>query len=234
MKEPACVGIVAGSGICLDALLDHVTARRPFAEFPDLDACSVDGHEGCFVAGDCSGHKVVVQNGRFHFYEGLDYASVTKPIDVMKLLGVQKVILTNAVGGLVPDLAPGSLFAVKDLATWPFRHWPGAPKRIATDFVVPGCDAAGAYFWVPGPNYETPAEIRALRALGGHVVGMSAAPEVCRCRELGLPVAVVACVTNNCCAPERLTHDHVLETASDASARLVRLLRGFLETLESV
>jgi purine-nucleoside phosphorylase len=167
-------------------------------------------------------------------YEGHDYRAATSPVDALRALGADTVLFTNAVGGLADGLRPGDLVAVDRLAPFAppgrFRLWPDAPDSVPTDGLLPGCDRTGSYAFVLGPNYETPAEIAALRELGAAVVGMSTAPEVARCRELGLRALVVSCVTNHCSDPEPLTHAHVLEVAARASERLVALLDGWLRS----
>jgi purine-nucleoside phosphorylase len=226
----APIGVVAGSGIDLRALLDRIDDEQPFTAFPELAGGAVEGHDGRFVRGSCLDRSVVVQCGRLHFYEGLDYASVVQPIDALAGFGVGTVILTNAAGGLRPEMAPGDTLAVeRALPFTAYRCWQGQPQEIATDFQLAGCDHRGTYVWVHGPSYETRAEIAALQHLDGAAVGMSTFPELQRCRELGIRAAAVSCITNSCCTPQALSHDHVVETAQRASEKLVGILRGWIE-----
>ena len=222
------IGIVSGSGIDLRGLLDEAWSEQHFAERDNLAKGSVEGHACKFVRGKCANREVLLQCGRLHAYEGLDCAAVARPVDVLHAQGVRTVVLTNAVGGLRPEMAPGDLVAADAIKPWPLLRFP-LPESIAPDFVVPGCDFVGPYMWMPGPAYETRAEIAMLGRLGGAVVGMSAAPEVLRCQELGMRAAVISCVTNSCCRPQILTHEHVIETAQRASGKLVGLLRAAVE-----
>ncbi|MBI5091546.1 MAG: purine-nucleoside phosphorylase [Candidatus Hydrogenedentes bacterium] len=224
MSETDPVGIVAGSGVSLGPLLEIIEWKRGFGEFAGLPPSRVAGHEGSFARGVCRGRPLILQSGRLHFYEGWSYAQVTRTVDILRELGASTILFTNAAGGLTPDTAPGDLMTVDRILTWPCRGWPERPDELAPDIVIPGTRFRGTYIWVHGPNYETRAEIHAFQSLGAAAVGMSAAPELRRARELGIRSAVVSCITNNCCRPERLTHDHVLQTASQASARLITLI----------
>ena len=227
VATPFPIGIVSGSGIDLRGLLDEMTEEQRFAAVEGLGDGSVAGHACVFVHGRCADRDVVLQCGRLHAYEGLDYAAVTRPVDVLHAHGVRDVVLTNAVGGLRPEMAPGDWVAADAIRPWPYPAF-ALPGRIAPGFLLPGCDFVGPYMWMHGPTYETRAEIAMLQRLGGATVGMSAAPEVRRCHELGMRAAVVSCVTNSCCRPQVLTHDHVIRIAQRASAKLVALLREAL------
>jgi len=222
------LGIVCGSGIELAPLLDQVTEQQPFSDVFDLPVPALDGHARQFVFGYAQQTPIVLQQGRFHFYDGLDYPQVVSPVDAMARWGVKRIIFTNAVGGLQPALAPGQLVAIRTFRLWPCHKWGRGDEPLTTDFIVPDSDHEGSYQWVHGPSYETQAEIRAMQRIGADVVGMSTAPEVMRCHELGLAAAALSCVTNSCCHPQILTHDHVVHAAHQASARLTTLLTHFL------
>ncbi len=231
-RDPSPFGIVAGSGIDLAALLDEESARVPFSEIPGLIPSGVPGHSGQYLHGRCGGIPIVVQSGRLHFYEGQDYGGVTRTVDVMAGFGVKAIVFTNAAGGLRPEMSAGDLLAVDSIRPFvPYRGWPEQAELPSPDFTIPGCDHTGTYVWVHGPSYETRAEIAALQHLQGSAVGMSTAPEASRCRELGIQTGAISCITNNCCQPQHLTHEHVVETARRASERIVDLVRGFLPVL---
>ena len=219
------LGIVTGSGFDLCHIFDRADESTSFSQYPDLADTTLSGHARTFTRGTVGERPVILQSGRLHFYEGLDYAAVVKPVDVMAEWGVRSILFINAAGGLIPELRPRDLVAVDTIRTWPFVRWPERPARLDTQFIVPGCDRSGVYFWMHGPSYETPAEIRTLQALGATVVGMSTAPEVQRCRQLGIRAAVLSCVTNNCCRHEPLTHEGVLAVSGSASDRIYTLLR---------
>ena len=223
MTQRAPIGIVSGSGLDLAGILDAVEEEVSFAA-AGVGETDVAGHEGRFLLGTCAGRPVVLQQGRRHVYEGLEFSEVTATVDALHGFGVETVIFSNAAGGLKPEMRAGDLVCATEIQPWPCRRLE-LPERLHPDFTVPGCDDTGTYMWVHGPCYETRAEIALLRKLGGAMVGMSTAPEFVRCRQLGMQAASVSCITNNCCAPMRLTHAHVLETAASASRRLTSLLR---------
>ena len=231
LLSQAPVGIVAGSGIELDSLLDTVTRRCPFDETPGLDACSIQGHGNAFVHGACGAYRLILQCGRLHMYEGFSYAAVARTVDALHACGVRAVLFTNAAGGLLPEMVPGDLLAVEGVKLAPYRHWSERPDSLSTDYVIPNCDFEGTYFWVHGPCYETRAEIAALQELGAAAVGMSIAPELRRCRELGIRAGAVSCITNSCCRPEVLTHKHIVATARDASRKLAEAIRAALPVI---
>ncbi len=226
MNPPETVAVIAGSGLDLRALLDEIDEERAFADVPGLRDARIAGHTGKFIFGRSEGARVIVQSGRLHFYEGLDYETASAPVAALHAFGARTILLTNAAGGLLPNMRPGDLMAVDEIRCWPCARWRERPESLALDFVPEKCDWRGAYHWVHGPCYETRAEIAALRALGSTAVGMSTAPEILRARELGMRVGAISCITNNCCTPQVLTHDHVLRTAAAASARLCEVLRG--------
>jgi purine-nucleoside phosphorylase len=218
-------GVVSGSGLELSALLSRVTGEFSFSDELGFDIDALEGHDRKFVRGHCGDREIILQCGRLHFYEGYTFEEIVSTVDVMHAFGARAVIFTNVAGGLKPGMQPGDIVSVSELRTWPFARWEDRPERIAPDFLVTGCDHQGVYYWMHGPSYETPAEIRALQVLGGDVVGMSTAPEVARCKQLGLRCAVVSVVTNNCCTPQALTHEDVVRVAQSASGRLVTILR---------
>lgn len=224
------IGIVSGSGIDLRPLLDEVTCEQPFHAIRGLAEVHVPGHAGMFVHGRCGGRDVVLQCGRLHVYEGLPVEDVVRTVDVLYDFGVKALVFTNTAGGLLPEMRPGVFAAADLIRTWRHRAYP-LPDAIVPDFVVPGCDFTGVYCWMHGPCYETQAEIAALRCLGGATVGMSVAPEMARCRELGLRGGVVSCVTNTCVMPEVLTHERVVEVAQRFSRKLCTRLRAALPEL---
>ena len=222
------LAVVSGSGINLKPVLDTIHSTIQFSEMANVPVTTVAGHEGRFLRGTSHGLDVILQEGRLHFYEGLSFDEIVAPVDALAKLGVKTVVFTNAVGGLREELQPGVLTAADEIRCWPFNAWRDQPERIVPDFVVEGCDARGCLAWMPGPNYETPAEIQLLRSRGCATVGMSTGPEVCRCRQLAINSAVCSVVTNNCCQTQKLTHEHVLATAAQASERLVEVLRAWI------
>jgi purine-nucleoside phosphorylase len=231
MNSSPAVAFVAGSGLDLTGLFDQITEEIPFEDVPGLSGSTVPGHSGRFRMGTVGEQPVIVQCGRRHFYEGCDYGAVTASVDALADFGARYIVFTNAAGGLRPEMVPGDLMAVESVAVRSYAGWPDAPESIMPSMVLPGCAHQGAYVWVHGPSYETRAEIRAFQTLGGAAVGMSTAPELVRSTELGLKTAAISCITNNCCRPSLLTHEHVVDTARQASADLTGLLREAIPTI---
>lgn len=206
-------------------MLDSVEREVAFRDVPELTTGDVPGHRHVFVHGACGGLPVIIQSGRLHFYEGLDYAGVTATCEYLHRHGVRKVIFINSAGGLNPSFSTGDLVAIDRVRLWRYRHWDATPGAAFTDFQVPGCDWTGTFQWVHGPSYETRAEIAALQNMKAAAVGMSTAPELVRCQELGIECAVVSCITNCCYKAQVLTHAEVIAAAQRASAKLAALLR---------
>lgn len=231
MKEASTVGIVSGSGLSLEGILDEINEETPFAEFECLSPTTVFGHEGRFIRGKCGHIPVVIQSGRLHVYEGCSPEMAGRTIDVLRDLGAASVLFTNAAGGLLREMQPGQLMSATDVYLWPYAAWSDRPESLDFDVQIPGCDHTGTYAWVHGPCYETRAEIRAMEALGLAAVGMSTAPELYRCKQLGIRTAAISCITNNCFAPGPLSHDDVLATAAKNSQRLREVVRSSLPLL---
>jgi purine-nucleoside phosphorylase len=219
---------VLGSG--LGGIDTHFreTESIPFTDVPGLCVPSVGGHAGRLALGEWDSAPALVFFGRVHYYEGHSWNAVTAPVRLAAELGVKRMVLTNAAGGIHPKLAPGSLMALRGhLALLQPADWRQA--RIATpysdDLLKLVRDAglfAGVYAALTGPSYETPAEIRALAAMGADAVGMSTAREAEAAAELGLEVAAISCITNRAAglAAGALDHDEVLMNARSAVERL--------------
>ncbi|HQM47068.1 MAG TPA: purine-nucleoside phosphorylase [Candidatus Hydrogenedentes bacterium] len=228
MSAVCRMAVVAGSGLDLRNILDEVCWEKPFAVFPGLSPAGVAGHAGTFTEGLCGAVRVIVQQGRRHFYEGLKFEEVTATVRVLASFGVDRIVFTNAAGGLKAGLEPGALMAAECIMTWPYRGWPDAPGETVPNWRVPECEASGTYAWVHGPSYETRAEIAALQRQGAWAVGMSTAPEIVAAQGLGMRAGAISCITNTCCRRQRLTHDEVLDIGQHHSARLCELLRRVL------
>jgi purine-nucleoside phosphorylase len=247
--------IVLGSalGAFADAVREPVTL--PYAGIPHWPVSTVVGHAGLLVTGTVAGRPVAVLSGRVHFYEGHDLQRVTFATRVMGLLGVERIILTNAAGGVNLGFSAGALMAIDDHLNLLGRNPLIGPNddRFGTRFPDMSevysrrlRDAAGAvaarrglalahgvYAAVHGPSYETPAEIRALRALGADAVGMSTVPEAIVARHMGLDVLGLSCITNMAAGvlPEPLDHEDVLRTAARVRGEFCSLLEGIIESL---
>lgn len=245
------VGLVLGSG--LGAFGETLTeaARIPYNQIPHFPVSTAAGHAGRLVVGRCGTAAVAVLQGRAHFYEGYTLREVTFPVRVLGELGVRALLVTSAAGGINPRLKARSMLLIRDhlnlLGTNPLR---GAnEERFGTRFpdmteayskrlrAVAQKEARkqklrlfeGIYAAMPGPSYETPAEVRALARLGADVVGMSTVPEVIVASHMGMEVLGLSLVTNMAAgrAKKKLSHDEVLE----AGERLARQLTAFLRAL---
>jgi purine-nucleoside phosphorylase len=241
--------LVLGSGMGDVARRVQRPLEVPFAEVPGLPAASVAGHAGRLILGEWAGRRVLVFDGRLHRYEGHPWEVVVRPIQVAAGLGVRQALLTNAVGGIADHLGPGSLMAVRDHFEWTRPYWwrhpgpAGLGQRRPSPYsarllaalnraaAAAGAELAqGVYAVVTGPCYETPAEVRALRAWGADVVGMSTAREIQAGSEAGLACAAVSCITNRAAglSAEPLCHEDVLATARRQADTLAALLEAFL------
>jgi purine-nucleoside phosphorylase len=247
------IGIVLGSG--LGAVADAVSEPViiPYAEIPHFPQSTVIGHSGRIVAGQLGGVPVIVMQGRVHYYEGYSPAQVTFPMRVLGALGLRAVILTNAAGGIQQGYSIGQLILLSDHINFMgfnplngpneprFAYQPGAGLRFfdMTEAYSAGLRALaqqaadeegfalneGIYLAVPGPSFETPAEIRAFRTLGASLVGMSTVPETIVARHMGLEVLGISCVTNlaSGLSDTPLSHEEVFEAGRQVEHRLAHL-----------
>ena len=247
--------IVLGSGLgdFADTLLNAIA--MPYGDLPHWPASNVIGHAGRLVIGNVSGKRVAALSGRAHFYEGHSLETVAFGTRVMGRLGVKRIILTNAAGGINTGFAQGALMVIDDhinmLGTNPLvgpndeRFGPRFPdmsevyslrlRRLADDVAkARGIPVShGIYVAVLGPSYETPAEIRFFRTIGADAVGMSTVPEAIAARHLGLEVLGISCITNMAAGvlPQPLIHDEVMETARRVRGSFISLLEGIVERL---
>lgn len=254
------IGLVLGSGLgeLADTLSDRVVIS--YNEIPGWPQSTVHGHSGQLVMGTLEGKQVVTQQGRAHFYEGYTPHQITFPIRVMHFLGVRTLILTNAAGGLNPSFRAGDIMMLKDhinlvgmtgfnpligpnddrigerfpsmVHTYDRELWQIA-RDAAMAHAVPLQE--GVYICLSGPTFETPAEVRMLRALGGDAVGMSTAPEVVVARHAGMRVLAFSSITNIAIDTTddmgETTHDEVLETGKWIVPRLAAILRGVIRAI---
>jgi xanthosine phosphorylase len=244
--------VVLGSGLSGVAQGMRVVAEQPFTALPGFAAPAVAGHEGRFVLGEAHGRRVMAMLGRLHLYEGHPADRVVLPLRAAALAGCRTLIATNAAGGLHPDLRAGGLMLVTDhinlLGANPltgpnlgelgerFPVMAGAYSPRLLDLARQlaaerGIDLAeGVYAAVPGPSYETPAEVRALLALGADAVGMSTVPEVIAARHAGMEVAALSLITN-AAASTAEGHESVVAKAEAGAPVLAALLAAIIERL---
>ena len=251
----ARVGIVLGSGLGAAAAAVNDPVIVPYSEIPHFPQSTVEGHSGRMVAGLLGGASVIVMQGRVHFYEGYSPLEVTFPMRVLGMLGVRAVVLTNAAGGIQPGLHAGELVVLSDhinLMGWNPLNGPNEPRfairagagqrffDMTEAYSRPLRTLAkeeaheegfaleeGVYLATPGPSFETPAEIRAFRALGATLVGMSTVPETIVARHMGIEVLGISCVTNLAAGlgTKPLSHEEVNETGKWVESRLASLLK---------
>ena len=247
--------IVLGSGLgdFADTLLDAVAT--PYTDIPHWPASRVVGHAGGLVIGTVAGKRLAALSGRVHYYEGHDLGTVVFPIRVMGRLGVKRVILTNAAGGINTGFGQGALMVIDDhinlLGSNPLvganderfgLRFPDMSDVYSARLRAIADEAArarrvpvshGVYVAVHGPSYETPAEIRAFRVLGADAVGMSTVPEAIAARHMRMEVLGISCITNMAAGvlPQPLVHDEVMETARRVRGSFIALLEGIIERL---
>ena len=249
------VGLVLGSG--LGGLADKLDqpVYIPYSEVPGFAASTAPGHAGRFAAGFLAGRPVLCMQGRLHFYEGHSMADIAFPVRVMKQLGVQALILTNAAGGVNTGFSVGDLMVIEDhinfmgqnpltgpnedsigprFCDMTFAYAP-ALRRLAFEVAAQqGVSLQkGVYLGYMGPSFETPAEIRAFRALGADAVGMSTVPEVIAASHCGLPVLAISMITNMAAGIEQkqLSGDEVIATADRRAKVLLALVEGVVARL---
>ena len=253
------VGIVLGSG--LGALADQVSAAQviPFGDIPGLGRPSVPGHAGQLVLGAFAGTPVAVLRGRLHPYEGWSAAEAAFPVRLLCWLGIRSLVLTNASGGIRPDLRPGDLLVVTDHLNLSGSNPLTGPNDPAVGPRFPDLTSVhsvqlrsalqacagrlgiplseGVYAMMAGPAYETPAEIRMLRQLGADCVGMSTVPEVLAAAHHGVPLVAVSCIANSAAglgSGRPLTHAEVEASVLGVVPTLSRLLTAFVPAAASM
>jgi purine-nucleoside phosphorylase len=242
--------LILGSG--LSPAADLVEGLElPFSEIPVLPRPSVAGHRGILKIND----RLLILAGRFHYYEGYPMEETVLPVYLCSLLGVKKLIVTNAAGAVNRNLHPGNLALITDhinfMGTNPLigknadefgPRFPDMSEAYDREFRKAALETAGAqgldlkegvYAAMSGPSYETPAEIRMLSLLGADMVGMSTVPEVIAARHCGIRVAGISCITNYAAgiSKEPLDHTEVIETGKKAAASFSRLVLELLERL---
>ncbi len=246
--------IIAGSGLgnSLPQLADKVSI--PYSAIPGFPRTTVKGHAGELVFGRMGGHDAVMMRGRFHYYEGKPLSFIAFPIRVLAALGVKNLLLTAAVGSLKPAIKPGDLVLLKDhinlMGSNPLMgNYDPAFGEMFPDMNEPYDKALrreavalakkikvraieGVYTAVTGPSYETPAEVKMYRMLGGDIAGMSVVPETIAARQLKLRVAGLCWVSNftSGISKTALSHEEVLELGTKVSDKMRSILEGLLKS----
>lgn len=248
-------GIILGTG--LGGLVKEIEADfvLPYETIPDFPVSTVEGHSGKLIFGKLSGKKVVAMQGRFHFYEGYNMQQVVFPVRVMKFLGIKRLFVSNASGGVNPDFEIGDLMILNDH----INLFPGNPligpndkrfgprfpdmsesydhsmiamaKKIGAEMEIKLQE--GVYVGLSGPTFETPAEYKYVRVIGGDTVGMSTVPEVIAARHMSIPVFAMSVITD-LGVPGKIvevTHEDVQKVAEIAEKKMTRLMKELVARL---
>jgi len=244
--------LILGSG--LGGLADRIenAISIPYRAIPGFPPSSIAGHAGRLIAGTLGARRVIVAAGRYHLYEGHSLDMVAMPTRVLHSCGVRTLFVSNAAGGIARTMRAGDLMIIEDHLNLMSRTPLAGPARDGEtrfpDMSAPydatliralrdaAFDAgiaitSGVYAALPGPSYETPAEVRMLEKLGADAVGMSTVPEVLTARALGMRVAGISCITNVAAGLSNtpLSHAEVLETTARVADRFERLVRAFVQ-----
>ncbi|KEZ50814.1 purine-nucleoside phosphorylase [Metabacillus indicus] len=251
------IGLILGSG--LGVLADEIEnpVKIPYEDIPNFPVSTVEGHAGQLVFGTLKGANVAAMQGRFHFYEGYDMKKVTFPVRVLKEMGVKTIIVTNAAGGVNESFEPGDLMIISDhinnMGTSPLIgpndsdlgvRFPDMSQAYSRDLRTLAKNAAselgikvqeGVYVGNTGPAYETPAEVRLARVLGGDAVGMSTVPEVIVANHAGMKVLGISCISNMAAGilDQPLSHDEVMETTEMVKTNFLNLVKKIVEDIHS-
>lgn len=249
------IGLVLGSGLShLADVLDSAVII-PTTDIPGYPGSTVEGHHGRLVLGYLEGVPVVFVQGRLHVYEGHSVEAATYPVRLLAALGVKRLVVTNAAGGIHPECVPGTLMWLTDHLAFAFRQvpTPGASSFRPTDADRSPYDVAwtnearsiaerlgiatrsGTYLWTLGPSYETKAEIRMFAGMGADAVGMSTVPEVIVARAYGMRVIGISTITNFAAGlgQETLDHQEVLEVGRQVRDDLQRLVVSIVKESRS-
>lgn len=247
------VGVILGSGLgnVVDAI--DIDTAIPYGEIPGAKASTVLGHQGRLILGRSGDLPVAIMQGRVHFYEGYEMAEVMFLARVLGKLGIKKMIVTNAAGGINTSYSPGDLMLISDhinlMGMNPLRgpniddlgvRFPDMSDAYSESLRAEAKEIAkgmnlklqeGVYLALSGPTYETPAEIRAFRVLGADAVGMSTAPEVIAASHMQIPVLGISCITNMAAGilKQKLTHQEVMDTTARVQKEFTAFVLALLK-----
>jgi len=252
INESPKIGLILGSG--LGTLADEIESPLviDYKDIPNFPVSTVEGHAGQLVIGKLMGKQVIAMKGRFHYYEGYSMEEVTFPVRVMKAIGVELILVTNACGGLNPELYPGALMIIND-----HINMTGDNPLIGPNFSelgprFPDMSSAydkglielvrrasknidvqtheGVYVSISGPNYLSKSELRMMQKLGADTVGMSTVPEVIVARHSGMKVIGISCVTDMAIPDqlESISHEQVMEVANRTKPKFINLVKEII------
>lgn len=246
------IAIVLGSG--LGDFADEIQNKTiiPYCDIPYFPVSTVVGHKGQFVAGTVSGKNVICMQGRFHYYEGYDLKTVTLPIRTLKSIGVAKLLITNAAGGINENFKPGNLMLIKDHINLTGQNpliganldefgkrFIDMTSAYDKNYLAIAREKAkalqmnlkeGSYAWFTGPTYETPSEVRYIKTVGADAVGMSTVPEVIVARHMDMRVLGISCITNMAAGilDKPLDHSEVTQTANSVKDNFTKLILSII------
>ncbi|MEK8127487.1 purine-nucleoside phosphorylase [Paenibacillus filicis] len=246
------IALILGSGLGILADLVENAVTIPYEDIPNFPVSTVEGHAGELLLGTVGGRHVLLMKGRFHIYEGYGVDTVSFPVRVMKELGVEKLLVTNAAGGVNTEYKPGDLMVIRDHINFTFRNPLIGPNLSELGVRFPDMSEAysrrlrevahrvaaeqgltlqeGVYIGLLGPSYETPAEIRMVRTLGADAVGMSTVSEVLVARHAGIEVLGFSCISNMAAGilDQPLSHEEVMETTDRVKQTFLKLILGII------
>ncbi len=257
IKEKPKIAIILGSA--LGSIADRVENKIiiPYKDVPNLLQSTAPSHKGEYIFGSIFGKQVMLCSGRFHHYEGYSYEQLAQPVRIMKLLGVETLIVTNAAGAVNTDYKVGDIMLINDHIKLngysPMRgpnldelgprffdcthiYTPTLLKKAKEKAAVLGIQEfvhEGVYYFCPGPNFETPAEIRAIRILGGDAVGMSTVTETLTAAHCGIKVLGISMITNMAAGieDEEQSGIHVIDVGNQAAGKIADLIFKLIEDL---
>ncbi len=249
------VGLILGSGLGVIAEEFEDAVSIPYSKIPYFPTSTVKGHANTLILGEIYNLPAVIMKGRFHYYEGYPLADITYPVRVLKELGIDTIIITNAAGGANRNFKVGDLMIITDhinfMGANPLRGWADEksyPRFIDMTFgYSPALQKLaekvgrktkiklqkGVYAAMPGPSYETPAEIKMLSKIGADAVGMSTVPEAIVANQVGLNVMGISLITNLAAGilKRKLDHKEVIEASEKAKGKFIKLVKGILKEL---
>ena len=250
------VGLILGSGlgVLADEIEEKVVVK--YSEIKNFPLSTVEGHAGAFVIGKFEGKTVIAQQGRLHYYEGYPMKDITLPVRIMKALGVKMLIITNAAGGINPDFMAGDLMIIKDhinlMGYNPLigvndpdlgPRFPDISQVYNKDFKELAFKSAeklglnlqhGVYVAVSGPSYETKAEVKYMRLIGGDAIGMSTVTEAIVAGHGNIPCLGISCITNciDLVSDKKLSHEEVIEVGNATIPKFSKLVKEIIKELK--
>ncbi|MDE6879320.1 MAG: purine-nucleoside phosphorylase [Odoribacter sp.] len=255
-KEKYTIGIILGTGLGELGKAIEIRHTIPYAAIPNFPVSTVEGHKGNLLIGQFGGKNVIAMQGRFHFYEGYPMQEVTFPVRVLHQLGVTRLFVSNAAGGVNTNFLVGDLMIITDHINL-FPEHPLRGKNInelgprfpgMTDAYSPAlirlaeeCGRElgiklqkGVYAGLQGPSFETPAEYHWIRVIGGDAVGMSTVPEIIVARHMGMECFGMSVITNSTASPEliKTNHEEVQDIGNTAQPRMTALFQAIISKLQ--